>query len=279
MFLELPFSFVDMDALIILGYLSAVLIGAIIGLLGGGGAILAVPVFVYLMGIDTIHATAYSLFLVGLTSGIAAINYYRQGLVDFKAVVPFVIPSVIFLYATRRFLLPIIPDPLFHIEEWSVSRKGFMMIFFAILMLVAGVSMILRMRKPEKEVVGISKTVLPWMISIWGTIVGLLAGIVGAGGGFMIIPVMILFLKIPVKTAVGTSLVIICIQSLTGFAGDLGTDIQIDWHFLLLYTATAVVGMVIGSFLSKLTAPDKIRKIFAWFILCMGCAIILIELL
>ncbi len=240
---------------------------------------MAVPVFVYLMKIEAMHATSYSLFLVGLTSGIAAISYYRQGQVNFKAIFPFIVPSVLFLYLTRRFLLPIIPDPILLSGDFIIERKTAMMIFFAFVMLIVSFSMLKKMRKPENTTIIVNRIVLPWMISIWGTVVGVVAGIVGAGGGFMIVPVMILFLNMPVKTAVGTSLSIICIQSLTGFAGDLSTPLTINWPFLLVFTGVAIIGMFGGSYLSKISKPDKIRWIFAWFIFCMGIGIILKELI
>lgn len=268
-----------MELTYILGFFSAILIGGVIGFLGGGGAILAVPVFVYLMKIETLHATSYSLFLVGLTSGIAAIQYYKEGHVNFKAIFPFVIPSVLFLYLTRRYLLPLIPDPIIFSNLWMIDRKSAMMLFFACIMLVVSISMFRRIRNEKQSVVHVNKHVLPWMISVWGTVVGLVAGIVGAGGGFMIVPVMILFLNLPVKMAVGTSLCIICIQSLTGFAGDLSTSLNIDWDFLLGFTGIAVLGMFGGSYLSKISRPDKIRRLFAWFIFCMGITIFLVEIL
>ncbi len=240
---------------------------------------MAVPVFVYLMKIEALHATSYSLFLVGFTSGIAAISYYKQGQVNFKAIFPFIVPSILFLYLTRRFLLPMIPDPVLVSGDFIIERKTLMMIFFASVMLIVSISMFNKMRKPVETTIIVDRKVLPWMISIWGTVVGVVAGIVGAGGGFMIVPVMILFLNMPVKTAVGTSLCIISIQSLTGFAGDLSTHLNIDWPFLLTFSGVAIIGMFGGSYLSKISKPDKIRKIFAWFIFCMGIAIILKEII
>jgi uncharacterized membrane protein YfcA len=260
----------------IAGFCCAALIGAVIGFLGGGGAILAVPVFVYLMGIEAVQATAYSLFLVGITSGIASYRYYRQGLIAFKAIIPFVIPSVIFLYFTRRFLLPAIPDPLIESDQFELSRKTFMMLLFSLLMITAALSMLTK-RADRPTHTKLPAGFRPFLISMWGTVVGLLAGIVGAGGGFMIIPVMVLFLGLEMKVAVGTSLAIICIQSLTGFAGDLSTHLDIDWQFLLPFTAISVAGMLAGSGLSKKLEPAKIRRIFGVFILSMGLVIIVSE--
>ncbi|GAA4272876.1 sulfite exporter TauE/SafE family protein [Aquimarina gracilis] len=258
-----------------IGFIAALVIGIILGLIGGGGSILTVPVFVYLIHLNPITATAYSLFVVGVSAFVGAINNIRKGLVSFRTAIVFAIPAFIAVYATRKYLVPIIPDQIFSIKEFMITKEIGIMIFFAIIMLLASISMI---RNNKKD--SIPKTNVRYnypIILLEGAIIGILTGIVGAGGGFLIIPALVLLAKLPMKKAVATSLLIIAIKSLIGFIGDV-ENLEIDWSFLLLFTSISIVGILIGMYLSNFIEGKKLEKAFGWFVLVMGIYIIVKEL-
>ncbi len=264
-----------MEALTIAGYIASVFIGLSLGLIGGGGSILTLPVLVYLLGISPVLSTAYSLFVVGVTSLVGGTTFIRKGLVNYRAAIIFAIPSFIAVFLTRQFLMPVIPDILFTTPYFTLTKDRGIMIFFSLIMLAASVSMIKDKSKPED---GSSKSRFNFpMIALEGTIVGGLTGIVGAGGGFLIIPALVLFARIPMKMAVGTSLLIIAAKSLIGFLGDLGHQ-PIVWSFLLLFTALSVAGIFLGSYLSKKIPGEHLKKGFGWFVLIMAVYILLNEL-
>ncbi|MBO6631469.1 MAG: sulfite exporter TauE/SafE family protein, partial [Psychroserpens sp.] len=218
-----------MDIQQLLGYLGALFIGIVLGLIGGGGSILTVPILVYLMYVNPVTATAYSLFVVGVSALVGAIRNMQKGLVDFRTAIVFAIPAFIAVYATRKFLVPAIPDTLFNIGDFLVTKDIAIMLFFAVVMLVASISMIKSKREDNQESDAVSYN-YP-LIIIEGIVVGVLTGIVGAGGGFLIIPALVLLAKLPMKKAVATSLLIIAIKSLIGFLGDV-ENLTIDWQFL-----------------------------------------------
>ncbi|MBO6607366.1 sulfite exporter TauE/SafE family protein [Psychroserpens sp.] len=264
-----------MDIQQLLGYLGALFIGIVLGLIGGGGSILTVPILVYLMYVNPVTATAYSLFVVGVSALVGAIRNMQKGLVDFRTAIVFAIPAFIAVYATRKFLVPAIPDTLFNIGDFLVTKDIAIMLFFAVVMLVASISMIKSKREDNQESDAVSYN-YP-LIIIEGIVVGVLTGIVGAGGGFLIIPALVLLAKLPMKKAVATSLLIIAIKSLIGFLGDV-ENLTIDWQFLLIFTSLAVIGIFIGIYLSKFIEGKKLKKGFGWFVLIMGVYIIFKEL-
>ena len=258
-----------------LGYFGALLIGVVLGLVGGGGSILTVPILVYLMFINPVTATAYSLFIVGVSALVGAIRNIQKGLVDFKTAIVFAIPAFIAVYATRKYLVPAIPEELFVIESFVMTKNIAIMLFFAFIMLIASISMIRNKRSDSEE-----ETVISYnypLIIIEGFVVGVLTGIVGAGGGFLIIPALVLLAKLPMKKAVATSLLIIAIKSLIGFIGDV-ENLEIDWSFLLKFTAISVIGIFLGIYLSKFINGKSLKKGFGWFVLVMGIYIIFKEL-
>ena len=259
----------------ILGYLGALIVGLTLGLLGGGGSILTVPILVYLLGINPVLATAYSLFVVGTTSLVGAVRNIMKGMVDIKVAVVFAIPAFIAVYLTRRYIVPAIPEEIFTIGEFVLTKDLAVMLFFALIMLAASFSMI-RGRK-EKEVDQNAKLKMP-LIVLEGAVVGVLTGLVGAGGGFLIIPALVLFANLPMKRAVATSLVIIAVKSLIGFLGDV-QNLEIDWIFLLTFTGFSIIGIFIGIYLNKFIDGKSLKKGFGWFVLVMGIYIILKELI
>lgn len=264
-----------MDFQQLLGYFGALLIGVVLGLIGGGGSILTVPILVYLFYINPVTATAYSLFVVGVSALVGAIRNMQKGLVDYRTAIVFAIPAFIAVYATRKYLVPAIPDEIFVIGEFTVTKDIAIMLFFAIVMLLASISMIRSKREESDESAEISYN-YP-MIVVEGLVVGVLTGIVGAGGGFLIIPALVLLAKLPMKKAVATSLLIIAIKSLIGFIGDV-ENLDIDWNFLLTFSAISVVGIFLGIYASKFIPGKKLKKGFGWFVLIMGVYIIYKEL-
>ncbi|RTZ03629.1 sulfite exporter TauE/SafE family protein [Flavobacterium bomense] len=259
-----------------IGYFSSILIGVALGLIGGGGSILTVPVLVYLFTVEPVIATAYSLFIVGLTSAVGSVGYFKKGLVSIKTAIVFGIPSIISVFTTRAIIVPAIPKELFSVGNFILTKDLFLMLFFAVIMIIASYSMIKKDKKLASEEPHEQKFNYP-LILIEGVIVGIITGFIGAGGGFLIIPALVILSKLPMKEAVGTSLVIIAAKSLIGFFGEGGENV-IDWQFLFTISAFAIVGISIGTALSKKINGNKLKPAFGWFVLVMGIYIITKEL-
>jgi uncharacterized membrane protein YfcA len=260
------------------GYIAALIIGISLGLIGAGGSILTVPVLVYLLGVEPVLATAYSLFIVGTTALMGSVDYMRKKLVNYKAALIFAIPSFVAVFLTRKFVVPAIPAVLWQTESFTLTKSVGVMLFFALIMAAAAISMIRNGQKngaTESETAPVSFN-LP-MIGLEGFLVGALTGLVGAGGGFLIIPALVLFAKLPMKQAVGTSLLIIAAKSLIGFTGDIGQQ-PIDWHFLITFTTMPIVGIFIGGWLARFISGEKLKKGFGWFVLVMAAYMIYKEL-
>lgn len=255
-----------------LGYFGALCIGLILGLTGAGGSILTVPILVYLMGLNPVVATGYSLFVVGATSSFGAIQNIRKGLVDVKTAFLFAIPSFIAVFLTRKFIVPAIPETIGN-HEGAISKESLLMVSFAIVMFVVAVSML---RKKEAEAHSGDKTPNILFTFLRMFFVGILIGMVGAGGGFLFIPVLVFIAKLPMRKAVGTSLLIIAFNSLIGFTGDIGNH-AIDWPFLLGFTALSVIGIFIGIHYSRYINDKQLRKGFAWFVIAIAVFILVRE--
>lgn len=256
----------------ILGYIGALFIGLILGLTGGGGSILTVPILVYLMSINPVTATAYSLFIVGTTSTFGAIQNYRKNLVDIKNGFIFAIPSFIAVYLTRKFIVPRIPEIIIE-SPILITKNTFLMLFFAVIMIFGALSVL---KKKSQDTYNEEKRNL-FIIGIQTFTIGIIIGLVGAGGGFLIIPSLILFAKLPMRKAVGTSLFIIAMNSLVGFIGDV-QNLEINWTFLLTFSSISVVGIFTGIYLTKYTNESQLKKIFAYFVLLMAAIILLKEM-
>ncbi len=261
----------------IYGYIASVAIGISLGLIGGGGSILTVPVLVYLFNINPVAATAYSLFIVGLTSLAGVFAKYTDHLVSMRTAVIFGLPSIVTVFLTRKYIVPSLPDVLFSIGQFQLTKPLFIMLLFAVLMIAASVSMIRSDKDDTLELEGKQKFNYP-LILLEGIVVGLLTGFVGAGGGFLIIPALVMLSKLPMKKAIGTSLVIISAKSLIGFVGDVFvTTTTIDWPLLLIITGLAIIGILIGNRLARKIDGEKLKRAFGWFVLAMGIYIILNE--
>ena len=262
----------------IIGYFGAILMGLSLGLIGGGGSILTVPILVYLFHVDAVLATAYSLFIVGLTSLVGSVSHVKLGNVHWKTALVFGIPSIISVFLTRLYLVPAIPNPLIHSATMTISKPMALLVLFAVIMILAAYSMIKPSKKPQGDQNEAVSFNFP-LILAEGLIVGMVTGLVGAGGGFLIIPALVLLAKLPMKQAVGTSLMIIAAKSLIGFVGDLNGNEVIDWTFLAIFSSVAIFGILVGSMLSKKISGDKLKPAFGWFVLIMGIYIIVMEVL
>lgn len=261
----------------IAGYSASIFIGISLGLIGGGGSILTVPVLVYLFSLDAVLATAYSLFIVGSTSVVGSLSYFKKGLVNIKTAIVFGIPSIAAIFLTREYLLPAIPQDVFTIGSYTITKNMLLMLLFAILMIAASYSMI---RKDGQANDGATQKQQfnYFQILLQGIFIGVVTGLIGAGGGFLIIPALVNLLKLPMKTAVGTSLVIISINSLMGFLFSL-SHTSVQWGFLLSIASIAIIGILIGSYLSTKIKATKLKPAFGWFVLVMGIYIIVKETL
>lgn len=258
----------------LLGYFASIFMGLSLGMIGGGGSILTVPILVYLFGINPVLATAYSLFIVGLTALFGGFGYLKKGEVDLKTGFIFAVPSFIGVYLTRRFVVPKLPDPVFSLGETAISKPLLIMLVFAVLMLAASISMIKSKKAGGAQKPSLSPLLKFGLISIEGLVVGGITGFVGAGGGFLIIPALVVLIGMPMKIAVGTSLFIIAAKSLIGFVGDLQGTAIIDWKLMLTVSAIAIVGLFVGIKFSKRVSESTLKKGFGYFVLVMGAFIL-----
>ena len=252
------------------GFAATILAGATMGLIGGGGSILTVPILVYLLEIPPVLATGYSLFVVGLSALVGSVNYFKLGLVNLKAGTIFAVPAFVGVFLARKYLVPALPVEIFNLGNLVVGRDLIVMGVFATVMILASVSMIRGGSESEQE--GELQFNYP-LIALEGLIVGAVTGFVGAGGGFLIIPALVVLAKLPMKQAVGTSLMIIAVKSLFGFLGDFGNQ-SIDWGFLALFCLLSIIGIYLGTYLSRFVSSAKLKPGFGWFVLIMGLFIL-----
>ena len=258
----------------VFGYTSALIIGISLGLIGGGGSILAVPVLAYLFSINEKAATAYSLFIVGASALVGGWKQHLKGFVDWRTALVFGVPAIIGVTVVRHFVVPAMPEVLFQIEEFQFTRRMAMFGLFAVLMVPAAYSML--KKEKVKEVTGAVHYNYA-LILAEGLIVGGITGMIGAGGGFLIIPALVILANVEMKVAVGTSLIIIAIKSLMGFFLGDALTMRIDWDFLALFTGLSVLGIFIGSYLSNFIDGGKLKKGFGYFILIMAAFIFYME--
>ncbi len=260
----------------ITGYVLLGVMGFVLGLLGGGGSILAVPILVYVMGIDSVLGTGYSLFLVGLGALVGGIRYALSKKVHFPSVFVFGLPALAGVFSVRKWVIPVIPENILSLGSFSLTKQAFIMLFFAVIMLAASISMI---RSAKKSSVEDEDKVIQYnyfLILIEGLVVGAVTGFVGAGGGFLIVPALVLLANLPMKYAIGTSLFIIAIKSLIGFIGDV-LNHPIDWFFLITASILVIAGIFVGTYTSKYISSKKLKAVFGWFVLIMGIFILLKE--
>lgn len=258
----------------IIAFILSIVMGITLGVFGGGGSILTLPILVYVLHIDPVLGTAYSLFVVGFTALVGAISKLKNKEIDLKVAATFAIPSILAVYATRRYILPAIPNEFGQIGSLVIDKDLGLMLLFALVMLLASYSMIRKSKPRSSDVVKPNYL----MIVVDGLLVGTLTGLIGAGGGFLIVPALVVIVGLEIKKAVATSLLIISLKSLIGFTGDIGSGQAIDWKFLILFTALAVIGMLAGLLIGKRIESAKLKTAFGWFILAMAVMIIMMEL-
>ena len=263
-----------MEIIEIFGYISALIIGISLGLIGGGGSILAVPVLAYLFSVNEKVATAYSLFIIGSSALVGGLKQHFKGLVDWRTATVFGIPAIVGVSIVRHYVVPAVPDILFNIGDFEFTRRMGMFGFFALLMIPAAFSML----KEREEKVTTGAVAYNYLfIIIEGLIVGAITGMIGAGGGFLIIPALVILANVEMKIAVATSLIIIAFKSLMGFfLGDVFT-MEIDWQFLAIFTSISLVGIFIGSYLGNFIDGKKLKKGFGYFIFVMALFIFYME--
>lgn len=258
----------------LIGYFLSVLIGISLGLIGGGGSILTVPVLVYLFSVDALSATVYSLFVVGFTSLVGSIAYFRKRMVNMRVALLFGVPSIAMVLLTRGIIIPAIPQTVFTIGNYAVTKSALSMIFFSVLMIVASYSMI-----RKQQAISDKKHIISYATILFqGALTGVVTGLVGAGGGFLIIPALAVLLKLPMKTAVGTSLVIIAVNSLIGFAISYH-EVVINWQLLISTVLASLIGILLGMSFSRKIEGAKLKPVFGWFVLVMGIFILIKETL
>ncbi|PHS10494.1 MAG: hypothetical protein COA88_01770 [Kordia sp.] len=265
-----------MELIEIFGYLCALIIGISLGLIGGGGSILAVPVLAYSFFLNEKIATAYSLFIVGSSALVGGIKQHYKGFVNWKIAFVFGIPAIIGVTIVRKFIIPILPDVLITFDGFDFTRRMGMFGLFAILMIPAAISML----KDRKEIIDQTNKNTTYnyqLIVIEGIVIGSITGLIGAGGGFIIIPALVILANLDMKTAIGTSLIIIALKSLLGFfLGDAFT-LEIDWEFLTVFTMISLVGIFIGSYLNNFVNGKKLKKGFGYFVFAMAFFIFYME--
>jgi len=262
-----------------LGWLAACLMGGVLGLLGGGGSILTVPILVYLFGIEPVAATGYSLFIVGCAALVGGAQYLRRGEVELETAFVFGVPSILGVYACRRWVVPSLPEVFFSGSPFALEKGTVILVAFAALMLMASYSMIRGRKLPGRTGEPPAAGRRLYRLVGQGALVGVLTGFVGAGGGFLIIPALVLLAGLPMKTAVGTSLIIIAMKSLLGFLGELQSSTGVDWPFLLGFTVVGIAGMLGGTTLSKRISNEKLKPAFGWFVFAMGAWMLVREMM
>jgi uncharacterized membrane protein YfcA len=254
------------------GYIALFFVGLLLGTLGGGGSILSVPILVYLFSLDVVTATAYSLFIVGTASLVGSILKYGTRMIDIRTGIVFGIPSLTTIFVTRNRIIPSLPEIVLHTDNFSCTKRTVILIMFAGLMVLASIAMI----SPHTQMMRKKDQIPPLYMVVAGIVTGFLTGLVGAGGGFIIIPVLLYLTGLPFKTVVGTTLLIISVNSFAGFTGDVFNH-SIDWPFLLVITGLAVSGIFIAGYFTQKLANDQLRTAFGWLVLATGLMVLLRE--
>lgn len=257
----------------LLGYAAAFLMGATLGVIGSGGSILTVPILVYLMGVAPVTATGYSLLIVGSAAAFGAFRYYRKGLIDVRAAMVFALPSIAAVYLSRAWILPNLPDPVL-VTPFLLGKDFAIMVLFAFLMVAAAVMML---RNGSKPALPRDRPHHPGLVMVEGAVVGVLTGILGAGGGFLIIPALVLLMGLPMGQAVGASLLIIALKSLIGFIGDIQTGIELQLPMLAFFFLATFGGMAAATFVSGKVNEKYLQKGFAIFTLAVAAIILVRE--
>jgi uncharacterized protein len=257
------------------GFALVFIIGVIMGTIGAGGSILTSAVLVYIFCISPVLSASYTLMNVCAVSIIGFVQYFRKDLVDIKTGLCYAIPALLFVFCMRRFIMPAIPAIIFTNDSFTITKDLLVMMVFAILMILIAWSMI---RKPVYTVPPVQQPRSPFAMILPGIFTGLLTGFAGAGGGFVIVPALVFFAGLDIKKAIGTSLFIIAINTTTGLIGDYSAGVEYNWSFLIKLVAATVAGMLLSSRLMVKMSNEKLRRMFAFTILAMGCWVMIREI-
>jgi hypothetical protein len=256
-----------------IAYGLAIFVGIITGLLGAGGSILTLPILVYVAGLEPKKATTYSLLIVGVTSLFSVVNYWRKNLLHLKTATLFFLPSILGVYLMRTFVLPHIPDEIYEFESFILDKNMFILLLFSVVMIIAAFSMIKSKKQEPDEITDMRNLKFNHKaILTQGFLAGSITGLVGAGGGFVIVPALSMFTNLPFRFTIGTSLLIIAINTLSGFGFDLIEHVswKIDWNFAAMFLLSAMIGAMIGIFLNGYIKAAQLKKIFGYFVLFVG---------
>lgn len=263
---------------IYLGFFLAILVGVTLGLVGSGGSILTVPILVSVFNIKPEVAFVYSLFIVGTTAIFGSVRAYNQKDIDLRIAFSFGVTSILAVYLTRVFIVPSMPNVLFTMGDFEMNKDNYLLLLFAILMLIASVTMIRRTNylvdKNQKWIEENKRLIFIFS----GIVVGTITGLVGAGGGFLIVPILFLIGRLPMNKAVGTSLMIISLNSIVGFVSNFHHKMNIDWIFLLSFSVFTVIGILVGTYLNRFIDGQKLKRLFGWFVMLLGIYIIISSL-
>lgn len=260
--------------MLLLGYSLAILIGLSLGLIGSGGSILNLPILVYLMSVPATEATLYSLMIVGTTALYSLTAYVKNKLVNLQTGLVFGIPSLLATWSTRKFIFTWIPERLILNNGFSIDKSALLMMAFSLIMLMVGY----RMLKSTAPDLTSSKTSTSGLL-LMGLLTGFISGMVGAGGGFIIVPALILFGNLNIKTAAGTSLLVIFLNSATAVMGNLNEFDHANWKLLIPFTALSIGGSFIGTKISGHLASAQLKKIFSYFVMTTGTIILIKEII
>jgi uncharacterized protein len=253
-------------------YAASLFVGLSLGMIGAGGSILTVPVFIYVLKIDPLTSSIYSMFIVGISSLAGGIKSIFNKLVDIQTMIVFGIPSVTGVLVARKFIFPSIPDQIFSIGGFVVSKKILFMFCISTLMFFAAVKM-LSVASPKKEILPVDSHIKPGFLIIQGLVVGIITGLFGIGGGFLIVPALYFWTRLPMKKAVGTTLLIIAMNSLFSFLTSYSATL-INWSLLIRFSLGAVIGIFIGTRIAEKISGDYLKKIFGWFVMAISFYIV-----
>ena len=260
------------------GYVISVLIGVSLGLIGGGGSILTVPVFVYIFKIEPALAATYSLFVVGTSSLCISIRSLIKRNVDYKTLMYFGIPSTFSIFIIRRLIVNRLPLS-FVLLHYKIPMSSVFMQAFAILMVIAAIQMTWKKKTvnlpfKERDIAGYDRVQIVFV----GLGVGIITGLLGIGGGFIIMPALISILRLDVRKAIGTTLIIIAVNSSFGFLTTLNLQ-PLDWNLLLVFSLGTTTGIFVGSYWSDKISGESLKKIFGCFVLTISIWIFVKELI
>jgi hypothetical protein len=262
-----------MDIIHLLGYLGAVLVGLVLGLLGGGGAAVSIPILVYAFAVPASIATGYSLLIVAFTAMLGSIQNLRRGLIRFRALLYCGLPALVAIYIMRRLLIHSIPDTFFKLSTFTLTKNSFILLLLAFFMALVARNMIVPQVSKSENVAAIPYP----LILIQSILIGLFTGLVGAGGGFLLIPLLLSFEPMEFRNATATSLALVMLNSAIGFLGDIQSQSQIEWPFLLTFMVCSATGVLVGIAIASKIDNKKLRLIFGYVMMSIAIYIVFKE--